>query len=69
MKKFIFSSALKKNLIFSMNQSVKDFLITKLDLVMCPPEEIKVQQGDPSTSLYLIAKGECECYVRDEFKR
>jgi len=42
-KKFIFFSALKKNLIFSMNQSVKDFLITKIDLVMCPPEEIKVQ--------------------------
>ena len=36
---------------------------------MCAPEDIKVQQDDPTQDMYLIAKGECECYVRDENKK
>lgn len=36
---------------------------------MCAPEEIKCQQYESAQDLFLIAKGECECYVCDETKR
>lgn len=36
---------------------------------MCAPEEIKCQQDETTQDLFLIAKGECECYVRDEYKK
>lgn len=69
MQRFIFETALAKNVIFASNKGVKRFLIQKLELDNCPPEQIKCQQDDQSMDLYLIAKGECECYVRDENKR
>lgn len=30
------------------------------------PEETLIQQGELSTEFYIIAKGECECFVKDE---
>lgn len=40
-QRFIFKSALTKNIIFSMNQNVKQFLIAKLTLDNSEPEKIK----------------------------
>lgn len=64
--RFIFSEQLKQNLIFALNSEVKDYVITKIELVMSQPEEIKIQQGEATYDFYIIAKGECECYVKDE---
>lgn len=36
---------------------------------MSQPEEIKIQQGEESYSFYVIAKGECECFVKDENRK
>ena len=36
---------------------------------MSQPEEIKIQQGDADQDFYIIANGECECYVKDENKQ
>ena len=33
---------------------------------MSQPEEIQVQQGDQTAEFFIIAKGECECFVKDE---
>ena len=41
--RFIFSEQLKQNLIFALNSEVKDYVITKIELVMSQPEEIKIQ--------------------------
>ena len=68
-KIFIFASALEKSEFFSTNQQVKDFLIYKLVLQLSPPEEIKCSEGETSKDLFFIAKGECECYIRDLNKK
>jgi CRP-like cAMP-binding protein len=36
---------------------------------MSPPEEIKCSEGETSKDLFFIAKGECECYIRDLDKK
>ena len=36
---------------------------------MSQPEEIQVQQGDQTAEFFIIAKGECECFVKDEYRR
>jgi CRP-like cAMP-binding protein len=36
---------------------------------MCPPEEIQISQGDLTYDFYLIAKGQCDCYVQDETRK
>ena len=33
---------------------------------MYNPEETLIQQGEWGTEFYIIAKGECECFVKDE---
>ena len=40
--RFIFSQQLKQNIIFALNQEDKDFVISKIELVMSAPEEIKI---------------------------
>ena len=66
--RFIFSEQLKQNLIFALNSDVKDYVITKIELVMSQPEEIKIQQGEENYDFFIIAKGECECFVKDEHR-
>jgi len=36
---------------------------------MSQPEEIKIQQGDETFEFYIIARGECECFVKDETRK
>ena len=67
--RFIFSEQLKQNLIFALNSEVKDYVITKIELVMSQPEEIKIQQGEATYDFFIIAKGECECFVKDEHRQ
>ena len=67
--RFIFSEQLKQNLIFALNSEVKDYVITKIELVMSQPEEIKIQQGEATYDFFIIAKGECECWVKDEKRK
>lgn len=44
-------------------------MIQKIELVMSQPEEIKIQQGEETYDFYIIAKGECECFVKDEQRK
>ena len=67
--RFIFSEQLKQNLIFALNSDVKDYVITKIELVMSQPEEIKIQQGEATYDFFIIAKGECECFIKDEHRQ
>lgn len=36
---------------------------------MSQPEEIKIQQGEETYEFYIIARGECEVYVKDEKRK
>ncbi len=36
---------------------------------MSQPEEIKIQQGEATYDFFIIAKGECECFVKDEHRQ
>lgn len=36
---------------------------------MSHPEETVIKEGEKTTEFYIIAKGECECYVKDEITK
>ena len=36
---------------------------------MKQPEETVIQQNDKGDFFYIISKGECECFVRDEMRQ
>ena len=57
------------NSIFAVNQNVKDEMIKKIELVMSQPEQIKILQGEDTAEFYIIATGECECFVKDENRK
>ena len=55
-----------QNVIFTNNDDSQDFLIQRVKLIMSQPEENLIQQGELTTEFYIIAKGECEVFVKDE---
>ena len=36
---------------------------------MSHPEEALIKEGETTTEFYILAKGECECYVKDEITK
>ena len=64
--RFVFKGILVQNKIFQSNESAQDYMIQMVKLIMDPPEETLISQGEWTSEFYIIAKGECECFVKDE---
>ena len=64
--RFVFKGILMENKVFMSNENSQDYMIQKVKLVMSQPEETLVSQGEESSEFYIIARGECECFVKDE---
>jgi len=62
-------NAITKNPIFSDNPDLIDFLINDISTRLCMPEDMVVQQGTAGDSLFLIAQGDCEVWVKDHLKQ
>mmetsp|Transcript_11980 Transcript_11980/g.18515 ORF Transcript_11980/g.18515 Transcript_11980/m.18515 type:complete len:87 (-) Transcript_11980:550-810(-) len=65
----IFLRAISKNNIFKENEDLIDFLINDISTLLFLPEDTVVQQGQTGESLLLIAKGDCEVWVKDHLKQ
>ena len=63
---FVFKGVLHANLVFTKNENSQDYMINMIKLIMSQPEETLISQGEWTTEFYIIAKGECECFVKDE---
>ena len=66
--KFIFEGALADNDVFSFSDKAISFLVEKIDLIMSQPEQVLINQGDEGKEMYIISKGECECWVKDQMR-
>ena len=66
--KHIFQTAILTNEIFKDNQDLIDFLINDITTLLYLPEDIVVQQGHDGSSMFFIAKGDCEVWVKDHMK-
>jgi CRP-like cAMP-binding protein len=67
--KHLFSKAIVNNPIFDGNLELVDFIVLRLLTLLYLPEDLIIRQGEQGSSLYFLAKGECEVWVRDELKK
>ena len=50
------------------NQEIVSLMIEKFQTKLVEPENVICQQFDESDSFYLVAKGTCQAYIKDEKK-
>ena len=67
--KHIFSEAIMHNEIFLGNAELTEFIVPKLVTLLYLPEDQICRQGEIGVSLFFLAKGECEVWVKDEHKK
>lgn len=67
----IYDTIIKQNDVFGPHQHIAEFVLPKLKPRFCKPEELVIMQGeiDIQPSMYFIASGDCDVYVKDERKR
>jgi CRP-like cAMP-binding protein len=67
----LYQTIIKENVVFGKNTYITEFILPRLKPLFCKPEEGIILQGEKSEvmSLYFIARGDCEVYIRDEQKR
>ena len=53
------------NDVFKEDPEVIDFMVKKLVTVLYQPEDEVIRQGETGTSLFVMAKGDCDVWVKD----
>jgi CRP-like cAMP-binding protein len=66
---YIFAIAIGHNKILCRSHETIDSIVKVINVEMYNPEDYIISQGDPSDMFYIISKGECEVYIKDEKQR
>lgn len=62
---FIYKKIVKLNEVFCKNERTRNFIIHHLKNKLCRPEEEITIQGSKGNSMFFIASGTCEVYLRN----
>ena len=65
----IFLQVLIGNPIFGNNPELNEMVIEKVSVNSYPPEALIIKQGDISTEMFILSKGELAVSVRDEYNQ
>lgn len=55
--------------IFEKNESLIDFFINSLQLMLLDPEYPLINQGEEGNSLYIVKTGECQVFIKDPIEK
>ena len=67
--RFVFKGILEINQVFAANEESHNYMIQVIELIMSHPEQTLIKEGEHTSEFYIIAKGECECFVKDEITK
>jgi len=67
----LYDAVIKQNDVFGPHSQIAEFILPKLKPMFCKPEEKILSQGDDNDgkSMYFVARGDVEVYIKDELKR
>lgn len=67
--KEIFSKVIYRNKLLHKEPDVVEYMLKRLKIQLKKPEETIIRQGENKYEIYMLAMGECEVKVRDEFRK